>query len=57
MVKFALSHPELRDVYQWFLMTADAHGVYEKCGFEPVKNAERLMYIIKPRPDRNNFED
>ena len=56
MVNFALSHPELKDVYQWFLMTADAHGVYEKCGFEPVKNPERLMSIIKPRPERSNFE-
>ena len=56
MLNFALSHPELKDVYQWFLMTADAHGVYEKCGFEPINNPERLMSIIKPRPDRSNYE-
>jgi GNAT superfamily N-acetyltransferase len=55
MVKFALSHPELRDVYQWILITKDAHGVYEKCGFESLKNPEKWMSIIKPRPDRANF--
>jgi N-acetylglutamate synthase-like GNAT family acetyltransferase len=55
MVKFALSHPELKDVYQWFLMTKNAHGVYGKCGFEPLTNPERWMTITKPRPDRTNF--
>lgn len=55
MVKFALSHPELKDVYQWLLVTKDAHAVYGKCGFEPLKNSEKWMSIIKQRPDRANF--
>ena len=55
MVKFALSHPELKDVYQWLLITKDAHGVYGKCGFEPLKNPEMWMSIINPRPDRADF--
>jgi GNAT superfamily N-acetyltransferase len=55
MVKFALSHPELKDVYQWLLITMDAHGVYEKCGFESLKKPEKWMSIIKLRPDRANF--
>lgn len=55
MVKFALSHPELKDVYQWLLITKDAHGVYSKCGFELLKNPEKWMSIIKPRPDRANY--
>ena len=55
MVKFALSHPELKDVYQWLLGTLDAHGVYKKLGFEPLKNQEKWMSIIKPRPDRPTF--
>ena len=55
MVKFTLSHPELKDVYQWLLVTMDAHGVYEKCGFELLKNPEKWMSIITPRPDRANF--
>ena len=55
MVNFALSHTELKDVYQWLLVTTDAHGVYGKCGFELLKNHENWMTIIKPRPDRANF--
>jgi len=55
MVNFALSHDELRDVYQWFLITTDAHGVYERCGFEPLQHPEKWMSIIKPRPDRTAF--
>jgi len=55
MVNFALSHDELRDVYQWLLVTTDAHGVYEKCGFEPLQHPEKWMSIIKPRPDRAAF--
>jgi ribosomal protein S18 acetylase RimI-like enzyme len=55
MVNFALSHYELRDVYQWLLVTTDAHGVYEKCGFESLQHPEKWMSIIKPRPDRTAF--
>jgi GNAT superfamily N-acetyltransferase len=55
MVKFALSHPELKDVYQWLLATADAHGVYAKCGFKPLKEPEKWMAIANPRPDRTIF--
>jgi len=55
MVKFALAHPELKDVYQWLLVTRDAHDVYGKCGFESLKNPENWMSIINPRPDRVKF--
>jgi GNAT superfamily N-acetyltransferase len=55
MVNFALSHPELQDVYQWLLATRDAHGVYGKCGFEPLANPEKWMAIIRPRPNRTDF--
>jgi hypothetical protein len=56
LVQFALSHSELKDVYQWLLLTLDAHGVYQKCGFAPLKNPENWMAIIQPRPDRAEFE-
>lgn len=55
MVKFALSHPELKDVYQRLLGRLDAQGVYKKLGFEPLKNPGKWMSIIKPRPDRTAF--
>ena len=56
MVNFALSHPELKDVYNWLLITKDAQGVYAKCGFEPLKNPEYWMAIRDPRPDRSHFD-
>jgi len=55
MVRFAVSHPELKDVYQWLLRTSDAHGVYRKCGFVPVEDPEKWMAIMKPRPERKTF--
>ena len=55
MVNFALSHPEMKDVYQWLLSTKDAHGVYEKCGFKLLLYPEKLMSIMSQRPDRTNF--
>jgi ribosomal protein S18 acetylase RimI-like enzyme len=55
MVKFALVHPELKDVYQWLLMTRNAHGVYSKLGFDSLRNPEMWMSIMKQRPDRAKF--
>ena len=55
MVRFALGHPDLRDVYQWLLVTRDAHGVYEKCGFRPLENPKKWMAIRRERPDRSRF--
>ena len=56
MVRYALSHKDLKDVYQWLLVTQDAHGVYVKCGFQKLGNPENWMSIIKSRPDRANYE-
>jgi GNAT superfamily N-acetyltransferase len=55
MVSYALSHPELADVYQWILITSDAHGIYEKCGFESLQHPEKWMSIMKPRPRRDDY--
>lgn len=40
LVREAVEHPEHRDC-QWYLGTRDAHGLYEKFGFEPA--TERTM--------------
>lgn len=56
MVQFAMAHAELKDVYQWLLVTKDAHGVYAKCGFQKLQTPELWMSIIKPRPDRKSYE-
>jgi ribosomal protein S18 acetylase RimI-like enzyme len=56
MVRFAVTHPDLKDVYQWLLKTSDAHGVYGKCGFAPLEDAERWMGRMQPRPERGEWE-
>ena len=52
MVKHILSHPELKDVYQWLLITKDAHVVYRKAGFSPIAHPEGWMEIRHDRPAR-----
>jgi ribosomal protein S18 acetylase RimI-like enzyme len=52
MVRFLIGHPDLKDVYQWVLLTKDAHGVYKKTGFTPIANPEGWMEIRHPRPER-----
>lgn len=34
LMKYVLEHPRLRGVFRWFLMTEDAHGLYQKYGFK-----------------------
>lgn len=52
MIKFILNHSKLKDVYQWLLITKDAHGVYSKAGFKPLESPERWMEIRNLMPDR-----
>ena len=52
MVKYILDHPELEDVYQWTLITPDAHGVYSKVGFQQLSEPGRWMEIRHERPNR-----
>ncbi len=52
MVGFALNHPDLSDVYQWILITRDAHEVYRGVGFQPLPEPDKWMCIWKQRPDR-----
>lgn len=48
LVEAALNHPELRELRRWLLATDDAHGLYERYGFEPLRKPERWMEIQKP---------
>ena len=38
-----LAHPELQDLRTWMLKTQDAHGLYEKFGFNVASNPEQIM--------------
>jgi GNAT superfamily N-acetyltransferase len=48
LVLALMEHLEMQTVRRWMLGTADAHGVYAKLGFGPLKAPERLMEVIKP---------
>jgi GNAT superfamily N-acetyltransferase len=49
MVRYAQEHPELQGLRRWILATRDAHGVYEKCGFNRVQDMDKWM-IYRPNP-------
>lgn len=34
LLKYLFEHPELRGIFRWFLMTEDAHGLYQKFNFK-----------------------
>jgi predicted N-acetyltransferase YhbS len=52
MVQYITNHPTLKEVYQWSLITVDAHGVYSKVGFTPVARPNEWMEIRNNRPNR-----
>jgi len=52
MMKYILAHPDLKDVYQWFLVTSTAQGFYKKLGFKEFSAPEKWMEIKSPRPAR-----
>jgi GNAT superfamily N-acetyltransferase len=41
-------HPALQGLRRWILLTRDAHGLYKKFGFTPLKSAERYMELHRP---------
>jgi GNAT superfamily N-acetyltransferase len=43
MMRFALDHPRLQDVYMWLLATRDAHAVYAGTGFAPLEDPKMWM--------------
>lgn len=45
MIHHILNHPDLKDVYQWVLITKDAHSVYKKAGFSPLSRSYDWMEI------------
>lgn len=52
MMKHIMGHKELADVYQWLLITKDAHEVYKKVGFEIISRPNDWMEIRNERPVR-----
>ena len=47
LMDFIMTYQEIEDVKVWRLATVDAHKLYEKYGFQQLKNPEKLMELIK----------
>ncbi|HEY7358384.1 MAG TPA: GNAT family N-acetyltransferase [Ktedonobacterales bacterium] len=43
LMECIIAHPNLQGLRRWTLFTRDAHGLYEKVGFQRAANHERLM--------------
>lgn len=52
LINYILTHDDLKDVYQWLLITKDAHDFYVKSGFTPTSRPSDWMEIRNKRPDR-----
>lgn len=49
LVECVIEHPDLQGLRRWMLGTADAHGLYEKFGFELLKRPETFMERHDPK--------
>ena len=43
LIQFVLQHPDLQSVSQFFLLTADKHGFYERLGFRPEREMAMML--------------
>ena len=48
MMECIMQHPDLQGLRRWILLTRDAHGLYSKFGFTPLKSADRYMELHRP---------
>jgi GNAT superfamily N-acetyltransferase len=48
LMECIVQHPALQNLRRWVLLTRDAHGLYSKFGFTPLKAAERYMELHQP---------
>ncbi|MGL5889193.1 MAG: GNAT family N-acetyltransferase [Bacteroidia bacterium] len=48
LMEVIMAHPELQNLRRFTLATRDAHTLYTRFGFEPLKNPDRLLEIVRP---------
>ena len=48
LVQCVMSHPELKGLRRWILVTRDAHDLYAPLGFRPLAHADRYMELVNP---------
>jgi GNAT superfamily N-acetyltransferase len=53
LLEAVTAHPELQGLRRFFLGTADAHPLYERFGFRPLAQPERMMEISRPYDPRH----
>jgi len=54
LVAAVLEHPRLQGLRRILLGTLDAHGLYARFGFKPIKEVERFMEIHQPNVYKGN---
>ena len=47
LIETVLAHPDVKDVRRWLLATDDAHGLYQKFGFEILHEPEKWMQRLR----------
>jgi hypothetical protein len=50
-------HPKLQGLRRWNLVTQDAHGLYGKFGFTPIRHHERYMEKLDPSVYQRAIEE
>ena len=45
LMECIMQHPRLQGLRRWSLVTRDAHGLYAKLGFEPLKKPQNYMEL------------
>lgn len=48
LMECIMSHPDLQGLRRWNLATRDAHGLYARYGFTPLRFPERWMEVLNP---------
>jgi GNAT superfamily N-acetyltransferase len=48
LLKYIFAHFELRGIFRWFLMTEDAHGLYQKFDFRTEVYNSYIMMKVNP---------
>jgi len=48
LIEIVMAHPELQGLRNFMLATRDAHFLYERVGFTPLRIPERFMQIARP---------
>lgn len=50
LIKEITEHPPLQGLRRWILLTADAHGLYKKYGWESIPQPEKWMEKVQVNP-------